>query len=52
MKRKILKLILVGILLYITVIVIEFCCLHAVLGDKIWNFIKDFWNWYKTLFLL
>jgi len=49
MKRKILKYILIGISLYVAVIVIEFCCLYAVLGDNIWDYLKDFWNWYITL---
>ena len=49
--NKILMFILIGILLYITVAVIEFCCLYAVQGDKIWKYIKDCWEWYKTLFI-
>ncbi len=51
MKKKIFKFILVGVLLYVAVLVIEFCCLYAVQGDNIWNYFKDFWNWYTTLFL-
>ena len=50
MKKKILIFILAGILLYVTVFVIEFCCIYAVKGDNIWNYFKDCWNWYKTLF--
>lgn len=51
MKKKILKYILVGILLYITVIVIEISCISAVQGDNIWNWLTDFWNWYKSLLM-
>ena len=51
MKKKLLVFILVGVLLYITVIIIEFCCLYAVLGDEIWNYLKDFFAWYKTFFI-
>lgn len=50
MKKKILKFVLVVIFIYVAVIVIEFCCIYAVQGDNIWNYIKDFWSWYKTLF--
>ncbi len=51
MKRKILKYILIGILIFVAVIVVEFCCIYAVQGDNTWNYLKDFWNWYKTLFI-
>ena len=47
MKKKI----IVGVLLYITVIVIEFCCIYAVQGDNIWNYLKDIWEWYITLLI-
>ena len=51
MKNKILMFILIGISLYITVVVIEFCWIYAVQGDNIWNYLKDSWNWYKTLLI-
>ncbi len=51
MKKKILKYILVGILLFVTVIVIEFCIIYAVQRENFWNYLKDVWDWYKTLFL-
>lgn len=51
MKKKIITLIILCVLLYLTVVVIEFCCFYEVLGDDIWDFLKDFWDWYKTLFL-
>ena len=51
MKKKILLFLLVGVLLFVTVIVIVFCCIYAVQGDNIWNYLKEFWNWYKTLFI-
>ena len=50
MKKKILKFILVGVSLYIAVLVIEFCCLYAAYGDNVWNYLNEFWSWYKTLF--
>lgn len=49
MKKKILKFILIGVLLYVTVIVIEFGCIYAEQGDSIWDYLKDFWSWYKML---
>ncbi len=49
MKKKIIKYILIGILIYVTVTVIIFCCFYAVQGDEIWNTLKNFWNWYKKL---
>lgn len=49
--KRILKYILVGVLVFVAVIVIEFCCIYAVQGDNIWNYLKEFWNWYKTLFV-
>ena len=48
---KTLKYILIGVLIFISIVVIEFCCLYAVLGDNIWNYLKDFWEWYKTLLI-
>ncbi len=46
--KKTLKYILIGILLFVAVIVIIFCCIYAVQGDNIWNYLKDAWEWYKT----
>ena len=46
MKNKI----IIGIMLFITLIVIEIWCIYAVEGENIWNFFKEYWNWYKTLF--
>lgn len=48
--KKILKFILFGILLYVTVIAIEICCIYAVEGENTLNYLKDVWNWYRTLF--
>ncbi len=50
MKKKILKFILVGILLFVMIIAIEVCCIYAVEGENTLNYLKDVWNWYKTLF--
>ncbi len=50
MKKKILIFIIIGIVIYFTIAAIEFCCIYAVQGDNIWNYINDFWNWYKKLF--
>ena len=47
---KILKYVLIGVSIYLAVLVIEFCCLYTVEGENIWNYLKDFWSWYKTLF--
>lgn len=51
MKKKILKFILLGALLYVAVIAIELCCIYAVQKDNTWNYLKEFWDWYSTLFL-
>jgi len=50
--KKKLKFILIGVLLFITVIVIVFCGIYAVQGDNIWNYLKNVWNWYKKFFFL
>lgn len=47
--KKILKYILIGVLIYITVVVIELCCIYAVEGDNFWNYLKEFWDWYKRM---
>lgn len=39
MKKKIL-IILIGILLYVTVIVIELCYIYATQGDNTWNYLS------------
>ncbi len=48
--KKIIKYILIGVSIYVTILAIELCCIYAVEGDNAWNFIKEFWDWYKTLF--
>ena len=50
MKKKTLKFVLIGVLLYITLIVIELCCIYAAQGDNMWNYLKDYWEWYKRFF--
>lgn len=47
--KKILKYILIGILIFVIVLVIELCCIYAVEGDNFWNYLKEFWDWYKKL---
>ena len=47
---KILKYVLIGVSIYLAVLVIELCCIYAVEGENILNYLKDFWSWYKTLF--
>ena len=49
MKKKIIKYILIGILIYVTVTVIEFGCFYAVQGEDIWDNLKKFWCWYKKV---
>ena len=49
MRKKILKFTLVGILLFVTVIAIEFCCIYAVQGRNM-DYLKDFLNWYAMFF--
>ena len=49
--KKIFKYILIGVLIYVAVLVIEFICLYAVKGDDVWNYLRDVWSWYKTLLL-
>lgn len=50
MKRKILKIILIGVAIYFAILVIEFIYLYAVEGDNIRNYLREVWDWYKTLF--
>ncbi len=47
---KILKYVLIGVSIYLAVLLIEICCIYTVQKDNTWNYLKDFWNWYKTLF--
>lgn len=49
MKKKVLKVILFAVLLYVAVIAIEICCIYTVQKDNTWNFLKEFWDWYSTL---
>ena len=51
MKPKLLKYILIGISIYVAALVIEFCTLYAVLGNNIWNYIKEVWEWYSHILL-
>ncbi len=51
MKRKILKIIIIGVMAYIGVTAIALCLIYALKGDDIENYLKDFWNWYKTMFI-
>lgn len=50
MKNKALKIFLIGLAVYVAVIVIEFCCIYAVQGENTWNTLREFWDWYWTLF--
>jgi len=52
MKKKILKYIIigVGVSVYVTVSLIQFCCIYGVQGNNIWSYLKEYWTWYKTLF--
>ena len=50
MKRKILKYIIIGVFIYSVIFGIELLILYAIEGDNIWSFIKETWDWYKTLF--
>ncbi len=49
--KKILKFILIVVLIYVAVLVIEFCCIYAVQGDNTRNYLKDVWEWYVSTFL-
>ncbi len=49
--KRILKILLVGISVVVAIIGIEFCIIYAVEGENFWNYLKDAWDWYKTLFL-
>ncbi len=48
--KKVLKIILIGILIYIAVLLIEICCIYAVKGEDTWDYLKEVWEWYSTLF--
>lgn len=47
MKNKILKFILIGVVLYIAVLIVEFCYLYAKYGNGVWDIIKEFFIWYE-----
>lgn len=47
--KKILKYILIGVLIYVTIMAIEVCCLYAAMGDGVWQYLKDCWELCKTL---
>lgn len=47
---KILKFFLIGVSIYVVILVIEFCCIYAVKGENTWDYLKDFWEWYSTMF--
>ncbi len=49
MIKKILKYIIIGVVIYLTILAIEFCCLYSVHGDNTWNYIKEYWDWYKDV---
>ena len=49
--KKIFKYILIGVAIYVAVLIIEIGCLYAVKRDGVWNYLKDVWDWYKTLLL-
>jgi len=52
MKKKILKFVIIGILVFVAILAITFCCIYAIQGDNTWNYIKEFLDWYKTLFFI
>lgn len=49
--KKIIKYILIGVLVYVLILVFELCCTYAVLGEDTWDYLKEFWDWYKTLII-
>ena len=49
MDKKDLKIVLIGLAVYVTVCVTEFCCICAIEGENTWNFLKEVWEWYSTL---
>lgn len=52
MIKKILKYLLVGVFVYVTIIYFEICCIYAVLGEDTWNYLKEVWGWYSILFFI
>ncbi len=54
MKKKILKVlkyVLIGVSIYVAVLLIAFCIIYAIKGKDTWNYFKEVWEWYSTLFL-
>lgn len=50
MKNKGLKIFLICLAVYVTLIVIELCCICVWQRENTWNYIKEFLDWYWTLF--
>lgn len=47
---KVLKYVLIGVSIYLAVLLIEICCIYAVQKENTWNYLKEVWGWYSTLF--
>lgn len=55
MKKTILKnlkYVLIGVSIYIAILLIEIGIIYAVKGEETWDYLKEVWSWYKTLFLV
>ena len=47
---KILKYVLIGVSVYLAVLLIEFCCIYAVLGEDTPDYYKECLKWYIGIF--
>lgn len=52
MKKTILKYVLIVISIYFAVLLIGIGSIYAVKGDDTWNYLKEVWEWYSTLFFI
>lgn len=48
---KILKYALISVSIYLAVLLIDICCIYAVQKDNTWNYLKEVWEWYSSLFI-
>ena len=47
---KVLKYVLIGVSIFLAILLIEFAIIYAVEKENTWNYIKEVWEWYSTLF--
>ncbi len=44
--KKLIKIIIISISVFVAICLIEFICIYAIKGDETREFYKEFWRWY------